>query len=256
MAATNAVAQADTDLAFSEKFVIRLSSYGVREADTDLTVLSSALIGSGFNFVDDLGGEESVRVPRLDGHFRLDTVHRIEFSSFRFERKGFNRLAIDLDIGDQSYSIGDSVVSEISYELNRLGYAYSFHRSQDVELSVTLGLNQTTYRFEYELVDGTSADTSEASGPLPMFGFRVSYRIDPRWSLHYLSEVLFIESGDAEGSFQNLEINLRYRFDKRIMLGAGWNRSSIDVTTEDPDWRGRIADTYQAFVFSGSYYLD
>ena len=114
----------------------------------------------------------------------------------------------------------------------------------------------TSYRFDYELASGEEADTSETSGPLPMFGARVSYRIDRHWSLHYLSEVLFIESEDAEGSFQNYEIELRYRFDKYFMLGAGWNRSSIDVTSEDPDWRGRIADTYQAYLLSVSYYLD
>ena len=242
--------------AFSETFVLRLSSYYISDADTDLTVLSSDNIGTGFNFVDDLGGDDSVTVPRLDGYFRINDEHRIEFSSFRIERDGKNRLSIDIDIGDEAYSVGETVVSSIVYELFKIGYASSFYRSEQVELAFTVGLNMTDYEFDYELVDGSSDDTSDASGPLPMFGARVAYAINSKWSLHYLSEVLFIETDEAEGSFQTYELDLRYRLNKRFMLGAGVLRSSIDVTAEDKDWNGRIADTYEGYLLSGYFYLD
>lgn len=242
--------------AFAEKFVIRLSSYEIRDADTDLTVLSSDQIGTGFNFVDDLGGDDRVTVPRLDGYFRFKDVHRIEFSKLRIERDGRNLLAIDLDIGDQTYIVGDTVVSNISYEVLKLGYAYSFYQSPEVELALTAGINMTDYEFEYELVDGSSEDTSKASGPLPMFGVRMSYAINRHWSLHYLSEVLFVDTSDAEGSFTNYELDIRYRFNKSFMLGAGLTRFSFDITSEDPDWRGRIADTHQGILISAGYYLE
>lgn len=242
--------------AFAEKFVIRLSSYDIRDADTDLTVLSSSQIGTGFNFVDDLGGDDRVTIPRLDGYFRFNDVHRIEFSNLRIERDGRNLLAIDLDIGDQTYSVGDTVVSNITYEVLKLGYAYTFYHSSEVELGVTTGINMTDYEFEYELVDGSSADTSKASGPLPMFGVRMSYAIDRHWSLHYLSEVLFIDTSNADGSFTNYELDIQYRFDNRFMLSAGLTRFSFDITSEDPDWRGRIADTHWGILLSAGYYLE
>ncbi len=242
--------------AFTEKFVIRLSSYEIRDADTDLTVLSSDQIGTGFNFVDDLGGDDRVTVPRLDGYFRFKDVHRIEFSKLRIERDGRNLLTIDLDVGDQTYTVGDTVVSNISYEVLKLGYAYSFYHSPQVELALTAGISMTDYEFEYELVDGSSADTSKASGPLPMFGVRMSYAINRHWSLHYLSEVLFVDTSDAKGSFTNYELDIRYRFNERFMLGAGLTRFSFDITSEDPDWRGRIADTHQGILISTGYYLE
>ena len=256
LAMGNVAAETVARPAFSETFVLRLSSYHISDADTDLTVLSSVNIGTGFNFVDDLGGDDSVTVPRLDGYFRLNDVHRIEFSSFRIERDGKNRLSIDIDIGDETYTVGETVVSSIVYELFKIGYAYSFYRSEQVELAVTAGLNMTEYEFDYELVDGSSDDTSDASGPLPMFGIRVAYAVTSNWSLHYLSEVLFIETDEAEGSFQTYELDIRYRLNERFMLGAGVLRSSIDVTAEDPDWNGRIADTYEGYLLSGIFYLD
>lgn len=242
--------------AFSETFVIRLSSYYISDADTDLTVLSSDNLGTGFNFVDDLGGDDSVTVPRLDGYYRFNDVHRIEFSSFRIERDGRNQLAINIDIGDESYNVGETVVSSVVYELFKIGYAYSFYRSEQVELAFTAGLNMTEYEFDYELADGSSADTSDASGPLPMFGVRVAYAINSKWSLHYLSEVLFIETSEAEGSFQTYELDIRYRVNNRFMLGAGVLRSSIDVTAKNAEWDGRIADTYEGYLLSGIFYMD
>ena len=253
---TPAPALAAENLAFPERFVFRIAHYSVRGADTDLTVLSDFLIGSGFNFGDDLGGDENVEVPRFDGFYRIDDRHRIEFGALRIERDGRSRLEINLDIGDKSYSIGDVVVSEIEYDLLKLGYAYSFYRSREVELSFTFGLDVTSYSFDYELVDGTSNDKSEASGPLPMFGVRGAYAINPRWSLHYLSELLFIDTDEAEGSVLNYEFDLRYRFDRSIVLGAGLTRFSIDLDSEDDEWRGRIADTHQGFLLFGAYYLN
>lgn len=242
-------------MAFPENFVLRLAYYSVRRADTDLAVLSSQNIGTGFSFVDDLGGEDQVDVPQFDGYYRFNRWHRIEFGSIRIERNGRNLLTIDLDIGEQSFSIGDTVISGIDYEMLKLGYAFSFHHSPEVELSFTSGLHVTTYEFDYELVDGTSSDTADASGPLPMFGLRVAYAIDRRWSLHYLTEVLFVEAGDAEGSFQNYELSVQYKLTQSIMLGAGLSRFSMDLTSDDDDWNGRIADTHQGYLFYGSYYF-
>jgi len=248
-------AEAAETAAFPEKFVVRLSSYSIQNADTDLTVFSSSNIGTGFSFVDDLGGDDSLAIPRIDGYYRFNSRHRIEFGSFRIVRDGRNILALDLDIGDESYSVGETVVSKISYQLFKVGYAYTFYHSPEVELSATLGLNLTDYEFDYELIDGSSADSSKTSGLLPMFGIRVSYAISPRWSVHYLSEVLFVESGDTDGSIQNYELDVRYKLNNGFILGVGVARFSVDVTTEDNDWNGRIADTHPALVVSGGYFF-
>ena len=244
------------NVAFPDKFMIRLASYSVQNADTDMTVLSSTGVGTGFSFADDLGGDENITIPRLDAYYRFNSRHRIEFSSFRIERDGKDLLAIELDIGDQTFSVGDVVVSDINYELFKIGYAYSFYHSPGVELSVTAGLNVTTYEFNYQLEDGSSADSSEATGPLPMFGLRMSYAINPKWSLHYLSEVFFINIGDDfEGSFQNLELTVEYRFQNNLVLGAGATRFSIDVDAADSDWNGRIVDSHGGLLVFGSYYF-
>jgi len=249
-------ALADEHLAFPEKYGIRLAYYSVQKADTDITVLSSQGVGTGFSFVDNLGGEDSVAIPRLDVFYRFNDRHRIELGYFRFEREGRNVLAIDLDIGDQSFTVDETVISDIKTELFKVDYAYSFYRSSQVELSVSAGLNFTTYEFKYGLADDPDTDSSDASGPLPMFGLRLGYAITDRWRLNFISEAFYIKLDDEfDGSFQYSEINLQYRFSNNLALGGGVTRYSTDLEAKDPDWRGSLADNHRGLMLYASYSL-
>ncbi len=243
-------------VAFHERFMIRLSSYNIQDADTEITVLSSGGLGTGFSFADDLGGDTNITTLRIDAYYRFNERHRIEFSSFQIERSGRELLKIEVDLEDQTYNVGETVVSAIDYDLLKIGYVYSFYHSPTVELGVTAGLNVTNYEFDYELADGSSANSSDVNAPLPMFGLRVSYAINSRWSLHYLSESFYIKVDDAlSGAFISTELNIQYKFKSNFVLGAGLTRFSTDLTSKDSDWKGRIEDTHRGVLLFGSYYL-
>ena len=249
-------AEATGNLAFRDKTMIRLSSYGVNQASTDILVLSSAGVGTIISFDEDLGGEDSATIPRIDGYYRFNERHRIDFSSFAIDRDGSETLIADLSIGDQDYFVNETVKSEIKYNLLKLGYAYSFYHSPSVELSLTAGLNITDYEFNYSLDDGSNASSSGATAPLPMFGLRMSYAINSNWSVHYISESFVIEIGDdLKGTLLNYELDLEYKFDNRLAIGAGFARSSIDLEAKDSDWTGSITDSYRGMVLFAAYYF-
>lgn len=236
--------------------MFRLGSYSIWDAETDFTILSKDGFGTGLSYTDDLGGESNDTIPRLDIYYRLNDRHRIEFSHFKFKRDGRKRLDIEIEIEDEVYSAGETVVSTISYEFFKLGYAYTFYHSPQVELGLTAGLDVTSYDFNFELVDGSSESNSNATAPLPMFGLKMSYAINPRWSLHYLSEIFFIEIGDTfEGVFLTNELNLEYRFENNFSLGLGFTRYSIDLNSDDGDWKGRINDSAKGVLIFTSYYF-
>jgi len=118
-------AEGNKNLAFPEKFMIRLSSYGVNQASTDISVLSSAGVGTIISFDEDLGGEDSLTLPRFDAYYRFNERHRIDFSNFNIDRVGLKTLDIDIELDGQMYSINETVKSEIKYSLFKLDYAYS-----------------------------------------------------------------------------------------------------------------------------------
>ena len=247
--ALGASAVASHEAAFSNHFQLRLASFYVESADTDIAVFDDSGIGTIVNFADDLGGDETATIPRLDMHYRFSDRHRVDFANYRIERDGRKVLQIDIDWDDQNYSIGETIFTDFEYELVKIGYAFSFYHSPEAELGFTAGLNITSYKFEYELADGSQADSSDVSAPLPMFGLRMSYAITPKWSVHYLTETFFIEIGDElEGSFFNYEFDLRYRAGKHLLLGLGFARLGIDLKAEDEDWSGSITDSHRGFL--------
>lgn len=254
--ANTAVADASENQAFPDKFMFRLAWYSIQDAETDFTILSQDGFGTGLSYADDLGGDSDDTIPRLDIYYRLNDRHRIDFSYFKIERDGRKRLEIAVEIEDQVYSVGETVVSSISYELFKLGYIYTFYHSPQVELGVTTGLNVTTYDFDFELIDGSSESKSEATAPLPMFGLKMSFAINSRWSLHYLSEIFFIEIGDSfEGVFLNNELDLEYRFENSFALGLGFTRHSVDISSDDDDWQGEINDSAKGVLIFASFYF-
>lgn len=249
-------AEATGNLAFPDKTMIRLSSYSVNQASTDISVLSSFGAGTIISFDDDLGGEDSATIPRIDGYYRFNERHRIDFSSFNIDRTGRKTITAALSIGDEDYLFNETVISEIKYNLLKLGYAYSFYHSPSVELSFTAGLNVTDYDLKFSIDDGSRTSVSGASAPLPMFGLRMGYRINSNWTVNYISESFFIEIDDAfKGTLLNYELDLEYKFDNKLAIGAGLVRSSIDLEVKDSDWSGSIVDSYRGVLLYAAYYF-
>ena len=249
-------AEATGNHAFPEKIMIRLSSYGVNQASTDILVLSSAGVGTIFSFDEELGGEDSATIPRIDGYYRFNERHRIDFSNFGIDRDGIKTLSGILTIGDETFIVNETIVSEIKYSLFKLGYAYSFYHSPIVELSLTAGLNVTDYDFNFSQDDGSNASANGASAPLPMFGLSMGYAINSNWSIHYISEQFVIELGDEfRGTLLNNELNFEYKFDNKIAIGGGFVRSSTDLEVNDSDWSGSLVDTYRGIVLYAAYYF-
>ncbi len=253
----NAIADDEAPVyAFPDKWMIRAGAYIVDGSNTKVSVSSSIGLGAVIDYQKDLGGEDSDTIPRIDAYYRFNERHRIDFTSFSIDRKGERTLAIDIDIGEENFQIGETLFSEIKYTLYRVGYGYSFYHSPKVELTLTAGLNITEYDLKFALDDGSKAESAGVTVPLPVVGLRMGYAITPRWYVHYVSEAFFIEFDDAfRGAIINFELNTEYRLFKHFALGAGIARIGIDAEVDDDDWRGEVTDSYRGFNVYGTFYF-
>ena len=173
------------DVAFPEKFKFRLAYYVIDRADTTIAVFNSRGIGAGYSFARDLGGDSEATTPRIDLHYRFNARHRIEFSRFRVERDGIKIIELNIDLGDESFRIGETLNSNLSYDLYRLGYSYSFLHSESVELAVTAGLNISEYEFDFTNADGSGRSEGATSDvprqiltPVMVQGFIYTYILE------------------------------------------------------------------------------
>ncbi len=243
-------------VAFPDKSMIRLSGYLVDKATTNITILSNAGIGSGISFEDDLGSKDKDSIPRIDAYYRFNHKHRIDFTAFSIDRPGSKTLTADLTIGDETYNASETLTSNIKYTVYKLGYAYSFYHSEEVELSLLAGLSFTTYDINYSLVSGSQAGVNDVTAPLPTFGLSVGYKINPNWSVHYKSETFFIELSDKiKGALLNYELDIEYKLFKNFSIGAGVSRVSTDVRVKKDNWNGAIRDSHRGVLLYGTFYF-
>ena len=243
-------------VAFPDSWMIRLGTYIVDGADTQFSVSSDVLgLGTVIDYSRDLGGDSRDTIPRIDAYYRFNPRHRIDFTSFSVDRKGSRTLDINITIGDTTYNASDTLNSEIKYTLYKLGYAYSFYHSPRVELSITAGLNITTYDLKFANTTG-SAESAGVTAPLPMFGLRMGYAITPKWSVQYIAESFFIDIDDTfRGALINYELNTEYRLFKHFAIGAGLARIGSNLEINDDDWTGRVSDSYRGYTIFGTFYF-
>jgi hypothetical protein len=252
-----AAADEQPTVAFPDTWMIRLGAYVVDGSNTQVSV-NSALggLGTTIDFQRDLGGEDGDTIPRIDAYYRFNERHRIDFTAFSIDRKGERTLSLDITIEDEVFNVNETVFSDVKYEVYRLGYAYSFYHSPKVELSLTAGLNVTSYDLEFRNEAGDKVQTAGVSVPLPVFGLRLGYAITPKWYVRYVSEAFFIELDDAlRGALLNYELNTEYKIFDNFALGAGLARVGLDVEVDDDDWRGQVTDSYRGYMLFGTFYF-
>ena len=251
------VADDELAVAFPDKWMIRVGAYIIDGSNTQVSVNSAVGgLGTTIDYQRDLGGEDGDTIPRIDAYYRFNDRHRIDFTSFSIDRKGERTLAIDITIEGQDYFIGETIKSDIKYTLYRLGYGYSFYHSPKTELTLTAGLNITSYDLKFELDDGSRAESAGVTVPLPVVGLRMGYAITPKWNVRYVSEAFFVNFDDTfRGAIINFELNTEYRLFEHFAVGAGVARIGVSAEVDDDDWRGKVTDAYRGFNLFGTFYL-
>ena len=256
--AAHAAENRESMAAFPDRWMIRAGAYVVDGTNTQFSINSSTGSGLGttIDFEKDLGGEDGDTIPRIDAYYRFNKKHRIDFTAFSVDRKGEATLDIDITIDDTNYVINETVLSKIEYTLYKLGYSYSFYHSPKVELSLSAGLNITSYDLRFQDDTGSKVETTGVTVPLPMFGLRLGYAISPKWHVRYVTEAFFIDLSDEyRGALLNYELNTEYRLTKNFAIGGGIARLGINAEIDDDDWRGKVSDTYRGFTVFGTVYF-
>lgn len=242
--------------AFPDKYMLRFGAYIVDGSNTQFSLAGDLGLGAVVDFQKDLGGESRNTIPRIDAYYRFNPRHRINFTAFSIDREGTRTLAIDVVINDELFSANETLYSNIKYTLYKLGYAYSFYHSPKVELSMTAGLNITSYDLKFESSAGNKIESAGFTAPLPMFGLHMGYAITPKWSVSYLTEAFFIEYEDKiRGSLLNYELTTEYKLFKHFAIGAGLARMGTSVEVDDDDYRGKVTDSYRGYRVFGTLYF-
>lgn len=243
-------------VAFPDKYMLRLGAYIIDGSDTSFSVSSPSGLGTVIDYQRDLGGDSRDTIPRLDAYYRFNDRHRIDFTTFALDRKGARTIDVEITIEGTTYNASETINSEIKYNLYKLGYAYSFYHSPKVELSLSAGLNITSYDLSFVNDANDKAEAAGFTAPLPMFGLRMGYAITPKWNVLYVTEAFFIEFEDTiKGALVSYELSTEYKLFKHFAIGAGLARFGTSIQVNDDDWNGKVTDSYRGYRVFGTFYF-
>ena len=253
----SAFAAEEAAVAFPDKWMIRVGAYFVDDANTTVSFNTGvAGLGTMIDYQKTLGGEDGNTIPRIDFYYRFNPRHRIDFTAFSLDRKGERILDQTIEIDGTTYNINESIKSDLQYAVYKLGYSYSFYHSSKTELSLSAGLNITSYDFKIDSSSTGSAESAGVTVPLPVIGLRLGYAITPKWYVRYVSEAFFVDIEDKfRGGLINYEINTEYKIFDNFALGAGIARLAVNAEIDDEDWRGTVSDGFRGLQLFGTVYF-
>lgn len=225
---------------FGDTFKIRAGGYLVSHNETTVSATTDALVGAKINLQDDLGMDTKTDTFRLDGHYRFNDYHKIEFSYYRIHTDSTNTIDEDLEWDGKVYQTGATISSMLNMDIYKVNYAYSFYHSKEVELSLGAGLHMMD--IETGLQGNATIDTNPESyvdgnveflAPLPVIGFRVDYAVNPRFHIAGAIDYFGIEIDKYSGSFTDVLITAEYQAFDNFGVGAGLNVTSLDAEVDD-----------------------
>ena len=122
------------------KFSLSLGVF-VNDRESTTTVgIKGEPLGTPVDLEKDLGLERSDTVFRLDGNYRFNDKHRIDFSAFDLSRSSTKTLEFDIDWGGVNYPVDTTVNGEMDVKVYKLAYTWSFLNREKGYLGITGGL--------------------------------------------------------------------------------------------------------------------
>ncbi len=233
----------------SDRFSLKLGSFSVRDYSTRVRIDSSAgVVGTVLDFEDTLRVDDSVVVARLDGYYRFNPRHRLNFSYFDIDRNGTATLTQDVQFGEQTFTAGTSVLSDINTEIIKLGYSYSFIHVGEFEFGIGGGLHLTKVEVGLQGSTGGQAQRVDGTSPLPVFSFRGEFNFTPKLSVQGRNEVFFISTDSYKGSFSDFLLALDHQTFDNVGFGLGFNRINFDLEATDGALRGEVETNYNGWL--------
>lgn len=229
-----------------DKFKIAIGGYSVFRYESTMSLTDPAL-GAGISIrpEDTLGVDSRQTVLRLDGYYRFTREHALSYSWYSISSRGNKTLDEEFDWLDENgdpitIPVGAKVDTALDYDIFKVGYLWSFHHTDKVELAAGAGLHMARVGVNLQ-TDTTSSgvDSKDVSTtvPLPVLSFGLSYNVTPKVQWFLKAEAFALKFDDWEGLYTDTTLGLEYRAFNNIAFGIGLGSNSLKITESASDYK-------------------
>ena len=227
-----------------DKWKINVGTMFVTNFETEMQLTpKNSPISARINTVDQLGLKSETNVLRLDGYYRFNDTHSIDFSYFSVRSDGHKSISEDIKWDDKVIAVDATINSYFDMDTYKVNYGYSFYHNEKVELALTAGFHITTIKLGLSakgtidtVANETYSSSSSVTLPLPVIGFKGEYTvINKKLFVSYRSEYFALTYDNYKGSLISSALNLEYRFIDNAGIGIGYNANKIYLEADDGD---------------------
>ena len=257
----------------AERFKIRIGGFVIDRFETTARFDSTRYpVGTLIDLEQDFNVDSSETVLRVDGFYRFNNRHRIDWTWYRSRRSGNAIATRDLTIGDPDDPEGGFVISKDSriqsswnLDLLKVGYAWSFLHKRRYEMFIGAGLNMRNldvdiaYQATVTTVgasagDGDSFD-SEGLIPLPTAVIGGRWNLTEKWQSIFRYELFMLEVGDYKGSLQDFQLLFEHSTFRHVGFGLGINTIDTNIRARDETIRGEFDSRILGLLGYIKFYL-
>ncbi len=229
--------------AMAEKVYISLGGYSVFRADSTVSVVERNLgAGVALSPTDTLGLDMETTVLKLDAHYRINSTSQIAASWYRFDTDSTKTLRtsvdwVDADGNQITIDAGSEISSSMLYDIFKVGYYWSFHHTDKVELTFGGGFHISKFEIDLDVkTDATGNPTSQETRrvaqtvPLPTLGIGLNYRINPSLYWFLRAEGFYMKYDDWDGSYSETQLGIEYAIMDNLGIGVALASDSLSAS--------------------------
>ena len=235
---------------------LRFGAFIVSDLQTTLfSGTTSHPLGGQVQLDRDLGVSDSLTAGRIGWEQRFNKRHGMDLEYYELSVDGHRPLERSITIRGRPIAVGVDLHSTYEERIFKVDYNFTFHDEGKVALSVSAGAHVSEFDFTTNVSGAVEQEQqSSASAPLPVLGGRLLFRITPKLSFIYNTDLFLFNDGHAEGSLADSRLLLEHRTFERFYFGGGLSRFELnldvqdDVTTDVWTWRSIYHGAYVYFA--------
>jgi hypothetical protein len=232
--------------AVDNKFRIAFGGYNVVRYDSTMSLTDENLgAGVSINPVDAFGLKTKQSVFRLDGHYRFNNAHALTYSIYSIRASGNKVLEDEFDWLDEdgntiTIPVGANIDTSLNYDIFKVGYLWSFHHTDKVELAAGAGLHLTRIKIGLDAGGayiGNETRDVKTTVPLPVLSFGLTYLLTPKFQWYLKSEFFALKFDEWDGLYTDTTIGMEYHAFDHVGFGLGLGSNSLKLTEKTNDYR-------------------
>lgn len=196
--------------------------------------------GTDVNLEGDLGLDRNDSVFRIDGYYRFNDKHRLDFSAFDLSRSSSKQIQEEVDWDGTVYPIDTVIRTNFDLKIYKLAYTWSFLRKEKAYLGATAGLYVADVQSRLAADNVGAVSGNGVTAPLPVVGLRGQYNLSDKWALRGSTEIFSIDYNEYTGSLYDYSASVDYRLSKHAAVGIGYNTVKFKVGIGKPKFNGDL----------------